>query len=332
MKALVTGANGFAGTHLVEHLLAGGWSILGITNDAGLNPRMRSKRPNFDLMEVDICDAPRLQRLVTDFRPDHVFHLAAVTKSDVSRGGLEELYRVNVAGTENLLVTLLEVAPDSRVLVTSSSGVYAPWQPIENCALHEEGLLQPESVYGASKLAQETLAHSFGRTTGLKILRTRAFNHTGPGESPHMACSAFARQIVMCEMERGGTVAVGNLETQRDFCDVRDVVAAYVLVAREAAAGEVFNVCSGEAVSMRSVLETLVSMARVPVRIQVDPGRFKHADVSYQKGDNSKIRKLLGWKPEIPLEQTLSDLLGYWRERLDREGPLPNSKPGERRT
>jgi len=316
MKALITGANGFAGTHLVEFLLSGGWEILGLTNDLELNPELRVVPGRFILREIDIGDSNSLLRALKDFAPDHVFHLAAVTAKGVSREAVDELFNVNVRGTQNLLFSAIESGLNSSVVVTGSSACYGSSGADRDSALTEESVLAPATIYGASKLAQEMLASSLGKSTGLPVKVTRAFNHTGPGEGPHMACSSFAKQIAECELGRGSVVRVGNLNSYRDYCDVRDVVRAYVLVAVKACPGEVFNVCSGKAVRMRTILEMLVSMSGKKIEIVEDPGKFKPADVSYHRGDFSKINRELGWKPEIDLEKTLSDLLNYWRNRL----------------
>jgi len=316
MKALVTGANGFAGTHLVRLLLSEGWKILGITNDLRLNPHLSGTADSFTLEELDICDRQRLTALLESFKPERVFHLAAVTLKDLSRSAVEELYRVNVLGTQNLLFSLLEAKLEPAILITGSSASYAAMHSADAAPLTEESPLSPQTVYGASKLAQETLASSLGAGTGLGVVRTRAFNHTGPGEGPRMACSSFAKQIAECEAGRGDSIKVGNLESFRDYCDVRDVVRAYFLVATKSRAGDVFNVCSGKAVRMRRIVDILVSLSKTKIRVLEESSKFTASDVSYQRGDYSKIRATLGWEPEIPLEKSLSDLLDYWRDRL----------------
>jgi GDP-4-dehydro-6-deoxy-D-mannose reductase len=315
MKALVTGANGFAGSHLVRLLLSEGWKVLGITNDIRLNPHLNAASHSFTLEEIDICDRRRLVPLLREFAPGHVFHLAAVTLKDVSRDAVEELYRVNVVGTQNLLFSILEAKLEPSVLVTGSSASYGTSGSMEGEPLTEESVLSPETVYGASKLAQEAFAASFGRSTGLRVSRTRAFNHTGPGEGPQMACSAFAKQIAECELGQGNVIYVGTLDSYRDYCDVRDVVLAYLLVATRSRAGEVFNVCSGRSVRMRRIVELLVSMSTKKISVLENSSRSKAADVSYQRGDYSKINSMLGWEPTISLEKSLSDLLDYWRNR-----------------
>ncbi|MCX5800464.1 MAG: GDP-mannose 4,6-dehydratase [Candidatus Eisenbacteria bacterium] len=332
MRALVTGANGFAGSHLVQLLLGEGWEVLGITNDVRLNPHLNATSGNFTLEEVDICDRRRLVPLVRKFAPERVFHLAAVTLKDVSRVAVDELYRVNVQGTQNLFFSTLEAKLEPFVLVTGSSASYGPLSSVDDRPLAEDSALCPQSIYGASKLAQEVFSASFGTSTGLDVARTRAFNHTGPGEGSHMACSSFARQIAECELGRGSVIEVGNLDSYRDYCDVRDVVQAYLLVATRSRAGEVFNVCSGRAVCMRAIVELLVSMSTKRISVSEDSSRHRAADVSYQRGDYTKIRNTLGWEPRIPLEKSMSDLLDYWRSRLKEDGPNLSSRAAERRT
>jgi GDP-4-dehydro-6-deoxy-D-mannose reductase len=318
-RALVTGANGFAGSHLVRFLLDRGWEVCGVTNDLSLNPDMPSVTGSFTLEELDVCDRQGLLSLLKECRPEKVFHLAAITQLEIERKALEELYRVNVLGTQNLLLSVLEAQLDPVVLITSSSSVYGSSGSTDSAPLSEDALPVPETPYGASKLAQEMLADTLGRCSGLKVVRTRAFNHTGPGESRRMACSAFASQVAECELKGGDVVRVGNLDSHRDYCDVRDVVRAYVLVAVGGKAGEIYNVCSGSAVTMGDVLDSLVSMSKKKIRVETDAARVRRDEVSYQRGDGSKIERTLGWKPEIPLKKTLSDLLDYWRERLGNE-------------
>jgi GDP-4-dehydro-6-deoxy-D-mannose reductase len=315
MKALVTGANGFAGSHLVRLLLSEGWKVLGITNDVRLNPHLNAPSDSFTLEEIDICDKGRLVPLLREFAPEGVFHLAAIILKGVNRDAVEELYRVNVLGTQNLFFSILEAKLEPFVLVTGSSASYGTSHSTEEKPLTEESVLSPETIYGASKLAQEAFAASFARRAGLRVSRTRAFNHTGPGESPQMACSSFAKQIAECELGKGAVIKVGNLDAYRDFCDVRDVVRAYVLVATKSPAGEIFNVCSGKAVRMRRIVELLVSMATKKISVLEDSSKCTAADVIYQRGDYSKINRMLGWQPTIPIEKSLSDLLGYWRCR-----------------
>jgi GDP-4-dehydro-6-deoxy-D-mannose reductase len=332
MKALVTGANGFAGSHLVRLLLSEGWKVLGITNDIRLNPHLNASSDSFALEEIDICDRERLVPLLREFAPECVFHLAAVILGDVNRDAVEEIYRVNVLGTQNLFFSILEAKLEPFVLVTGSSASYGTFRSANKEPLTEESALSPETIYGASKLAQETFAASFAKCAGLRVSRTRAFNHTGPGEGPRMACSAFAKQIAECELGQGSVIKVGNLDAYRDFCDVRDVVRAYLLVATRSPAGEVFNVCSGKAVCMRRIVELLVSMSTKRISVLEDSSRYKAADVSYQRGDYSKINRMLGWQPTISIEKSLSDLLDYWRRSSKEYDTNLGSRSAERRT
>ena len=327
MNALITGANGFAGTHLVRLLLSEHWRVLGVTNDLGLNPDLKPDGVSLRLEEIDVCDREALLRLLEGFRPEVVFHLAAVTGAGLTRGAVDELYRVNVGGTQNLMFCLLEAGLPVTTLVTGSGAVYGASGSAEAAPIPETARPAPETLYGASKLAQESLAAAFGRAGRMNVLVTRAFNYTGPGEGPGMACSAFARQIVECEMKGGGAVRVGNLDSYRDYCDVRDVVRAYFMVATRPGAEGVFNVCSGRAVRMRQILDGLLSLSRVKVSVEVDPARVRAVDTSYQRGDCSRIRELVGWTPQVPLERTLSDVLDFWREKLAGTGADRGPRP-----
>jgi len=318
MKALITGANGFAGSHLVRVLLKERWEVLGITNQLALNPDLESEGESFKLEEIDICDKQSILFLIKKFKPEFVYHLAAITKGEITREAICELYRVNLEGTKNLLFSLIEAQVEATTLITGSGAIYGSSVSLDSEPISEVKSPNPETPYGASKLAQECLASSLAKAKNLRVLVTRAFNYTGPGENPQMACSTFAKQIVECEMTKGGTIRVGNLNSYRDYCDVRDVVRAYFLVSTRAKVGEVFNVCSGKAVQMRQVLEMLISESKVRIDVEVEPSRFRVSDTSYQRGDNSKIKKLIGWEPQIPLKKTLSDLLDFWRDKLSR--------------
>jgi len=308
--ALVTGAAGFCGRHLVRHLLAEGYQVAGFD-------QVGTACPSMALYEGDLLDAPRLRAVLTEVRPALVVHLAALTNP---RLDYELLHRVNVLGTLALLDAVRRACPTATVLVTSSSAVYGR-VPESALPIGEDEPLRPANLYAVSKIAQEMVAYQEFAKHGLRVIRTRAFNLTGPGESASFVTSAFAQQIAEIEAgQRDPVLQVGNLSTVRDFTDVRDAVCAYRLLAEQGEPGAVYNVCSGQGIMIRRLLDGLLALSRVPgIDVQPDPARLQPADVPAQVGEAAFLRRTTGWRPCIPLSQTLADLLDYWRECIQKE-------------
>jgi GDP-4-dehydro-6-deoxy-D-mannose reductase len=245
---------------------------------------------------------------VARVRPSSVYHCAGAAHVGQSWDSSEWTFAINVRGTHHLLTALDRAGDDARVLIPSSALIYATTGE----ALTEQHPLMPSSPYGLSKLAQEMLGV---RTNGrLSVTIARPFNHFGPRQDPHFAASGFARRIVDIEMGRSAPeISVGNLDAQRDLTDVRDTVRAYRLILERGQPARPYNVCSGRAISIRHVLDLLIARARVQVAVRVDPARYRPNDAPLVIGDPSRVREELGWTPEIPIEQTLDDLLAYWR-------------------
>jgi GDP-4-dehydro-6-deoxy-D-mannose reductase len=309
---LVTGAAGFAGSHLLDLLDADSatdrlvaWRRL--TSTTVEQPEPSSwKRVSWE--NVDLIDRAAVQSAVERLRPKTVYHCAGAAHVGRAWGSTAATFAINVRGTHHLLDALARARVESRVLIPSSALVYAP----VNRALHEEDSLVPSGPYGLSKLAQEMLARHGGETVVVTV--ARAFNHIGPRQNPWFAASGFARRIA--DIERGRwepTISVGNLDASRDLTDVRDTVRAYRAIVNGGAAGEVFNVCSGRAITIRDLLDRMIARARVPVTIQVDPARYRPNDTPLLLGDATRIRDRFGWTPQIPFDQTVDDLLEYWR-------------------
>ena len=270
-------------------------------------------------------------KLVRDVRPDWVFHLAAVSNVRSSWQMRRETLETNVLGTQNLLEAVRLAAPGARVLFISSSDVYGLVGSAEK-PLIEEDPVQVINPYAYSKAAGEMMCEFYVKVEGLDIVIARQFPHTGPGQTADFVCPDWARQIV--QIERGESepvIRVGNLDVKRDFSDVRDVVKAYIVLMRKGRRGEVYNVCSGKALALREILDFLVGEARrvVPftgaprdkagrqqaIEVQVDPAKLRKTDVPLLLGSNRKLVAETGWSPRIPIEQTLRDLLAYWREK-----------------
>jgi GDP-4-dehydro-6-deoxy-D-mannose reductase len=314
MRVLVTGVSGFAGSHLADYLVSKGHEVFGFTDDPALDDNLAALGGSVSVIKGDIRRRDDVRAVLSKARPERIYHLAAVTPG---RGGGDDrsFWEVNVGGTS----TLLDEAgalPETRVLVSGSSAEYG-LLPTKDNPVTERAELRPIGVYAVSKAAQGLLAFSYWAHQGLWVVRTRGFNHTGPREDTGFVCSTFAKQIAEAEVKPGdGVIRVGNLNAYRDISDVRDVVRGYVAALEKGEAGCVYNVCSGEAVQIREVLETLVRMSTVPLRVELDTGRLRPSDLPYQKGDARLLRETAGWRPEIPLERTLQDLLDYWRARL----------------
>jgi len=309
-RVLVTGAAGFAGSHLVEHAAAAGDEITAWTRTPRTPPVAAAAR----WVAVDILDRQAVDRAIADRPPDRVYHCAGVAQSAGAEGRIGATFATNVGGTAHLLDALERHAPDARVVVTSSALVYRHSEQ----ALSEESPLGPAGPYAVSKLAQDMLARrAAGR--GLHVVVARPFNHIGPRQAPDFVASSVARQVALIERGRGpATLKVGNLAARRDFTDVRDVVDAYLRLAATAPPGECVNVCSGRAVAIDDLVRGLVRRSRVPIDVVVDPARFRPVDVPVVVGTAARLAALTGWAPTRPLEQTLDDLLAWWRQELDR--------------
>lgn len=300
MRALVTGAGGFAGRHLVAHL-----------RSAGHDVTATARAPREGEEALDVADRAACEAALARARPDAVFHLAALTAVPHAEREREAALRANVGGTLALLEACEAKARGAAVIVASSGQIYRP----ATGPIAESAPLAPESFYGITKQLAETVALHFA-ANGLRVVVARPFNHVGPGQRDDFALASFARQIA--DAERAGREAalrVGNLSPIRDFLDGRDVVRAYRALAERGAAGEVYNVCSGVGSSVRAMLDGLVRRARVAVKVEVDPARLRAHDAPSIVGDPSKLRAATGWTPEIPLERTLDDLMADARLR-----------------
>lgn len=304
-SALVTGAAGFAGSHLLECLASSGVAVSAWA-------RRESARPADSPATwhvVDVLDRQAVDRALASITPSVVYHCAGMAQSGLASNRIGATLEVNLRGTSNLLAAVERHHPSARVIVTSSALVYRhAAEP-----LGEESPIGPSGPYAVSKLAQDTLALRAAER-GLDVVVARPFNHIGPRQSADFVASSVARQVALIERGRLATeLKVGNLSAQRDFTDVRDVVRAYVAMAAHARRGDCFNVCSGRAVPIHDLVHGLVGRSRVPIQVVVDPGRVRPVDVPIVLGSAETLRRATGWVPQIPLDQTLDDLLEWWR-------------------
>jgi GDP-4-dehydro-6-deoxy-D-mannose reductase len=313
-RVLVTGVTGFAGSHLVDYLLAqGGCEIHGIQ-------RWRSRTENIEhfadkiaLHECDLRDATNTHEIVARIKPDWIFHLAAQSFVPTSWVAPTESLTTNVLAQVNIFEAVRRLGLKTRIQLACSSEEYGMVYPNE-VPIRETNPLRPLSPYAVSKVAQDMLGYQYWMSWKVDSVRTRGFNHEGPRRGPVFVASDFAKQIADIEKGRKKPVlSVGNLEAQRDFTDVRDMVRAYVLALEKCEPGEVYNICSGKAWTIQKVLDYLLGLTTAKIEVKQDPARLRPSDVPILLGDNSKFVKATGWQPTIPFEQTLRDMLEHWR-------------------
>jgi len=306
VSILVTGAAGFAGSHVVQ-ALAGRGNVVGWTHQA---------KPPDDItrlatwQRVDLLDPAEVRDAIARVRPSAVIHCAGAPNVAHSWRDTVTPLSINILGTHHVFDALRRAGAPCRVIVPSSATVYAP----STSPLTEESPIGPSNPYAVSKLAQEQLAMRAAREDGVDVVVTRSFNHTGPRQSAAFAAPNMARQIALIEAGLAEPVIkVGNLEAQRDLTDVRDMARAYVTLMQKGIPSTIYNVSSGVARTMKSVLDALAARSRVEVLIEADPALMRPSDTPVLLGDSTKLRQATGWRPEVPFEQTLDDLLTYWR-------------------
>lgn len=315
-RALITGITGFAGSHLAELLLKENVEVYGVQRWRSKNDNIEHIKNQIQFHEADLLDAHSLYKVIEEVKPKFVFHLAAQSYVQSSWASPANTLEVNITGSVHLFEAVRKSGLDVTVQIACSSEEYGKVLPDE-LPIKETNPLRPLSPYAVSKLAMDYLGYQYFESYGVKIIRTRGFNHTGPRRGDVFAESTFAKQIA--EIEKGlskPVVYVGNLEAKRDFTDVRDMVRAYYLSVQKCQPGEVYNIASGNAWRIKDVLDMLLSMSKTKIKVVPDKDRMRPSDVEVLIGDASKFKKLTGWKPEIPFNKTLEDLLNYWRKKV----------------
>ena len=313
VKVLITGITGFVGSHLAELLLAEKENVHGAILFGDSAGNIEHIRNNLHLHECDLKNAFAVKELIDKIKPDHIYHLAAQSFVKTSWDSPVDTFTTNVVGTLNLFEAVRAAGIKPRILLSGSGEEYGLVSGDE-LPVKETDPLKPVSPYAVSKITQDFLGYQYFKSCGIPTIRIRAFNMTGPRRGEDFVDSNFARQLVLIEKKmKDPVLEVGNLDPRRDFTDVRDAVKAYWLAMNKCEAGEAYNVCSGKAVKIHDLLDMLIRISGVEARVKQDKGRMRPADIDIMQGDNSKIRKATGWKPEIPLEKSLRDLLDYWR-------------------
>lgn len=318
MRVLITGITGFVGPHLAEHALSQGAEVFGTLRWRSNRGAVAPLGSRVTLLECELRDPASVLRLIQRVRPDRIIHLAAQSFVPASMDAPHETFASNVDSTLNLLEAMRLVGGDIAFLNVGSSEEYGLVHPDE-VPVTEENPLRPNSPYAVSKVAQDLLGYQYAVSYQMRVFRTRAFNHVGPGQSDVFVLPTFARQIAEIEAgKREAVLHVGNLDARRDFTDVRDVVRAYWLVLERGAPGEVYNVCSGQAPTIREALEGLLALAKVrSISVRPDPHRMRPSDAPIVCGDFRRLAAATGWRPEIPFTRTLEDILEDWRRRVN---------------
>jgi len=319
-SAFITGIAGFAGSYLAEELLQAGLAVSGSLYEDEPTLNIETIKGDLRLLPLDILHADRCRKVLARLKPDYIFHLAAM--SSVGRSFEREAitFRVGFEGTLNLLSAAVSIQRLRMFLFVGSADAYGVFSP-KNKTLSENQPLNPISPYGIAKAAAEHTARYYHRQHGLPAIVVRAFNHSGPRQGDGFVIPSFAKQIAMIEAgRRKPIVSVGDLSTRRDFSDVRDIVRGYHQIAEKGKSGEVYQLCSGRAVSIRKILEMLLSLSPARIDINVDKARLRKSDIPVLRGSNRKAAQSTGFETRYTLKDTLRDTLEYWRERI-RERP-----------
>ena len=315
MRILITGVGGFVGGHLLQH-------ILETTPEAEVHGTILpgTRQPNNPMLQchaIDLKQADIVYQLIRAVRPDHIYHLAAQASPRASFDAPWETLENNILSQLNIIKACISAGIAPRILIISSAEIYGPVQP-DQLPITEDSPLRPTSPYGVSKVAQDMLGLQYHLSHDLPIIRVRPFNHIGPGQSRGFVAIDFAIQIARIEVgQQAPIMEVGNLSAQRDFTDVRDVVRAYGMLLDKGLPGEVYNVASNQSYSIQMLLDTLRGYSNTAIEVHTDPARMLPVDVPIIRGDFSRLQQTTGWKPTIPFERTLQDVLNDCRQRVE---------------
>ena len=314
-RVLITGANGFAGQYLSNYLNSKGYELWGLDVDNHLGQSAQ----NITIRAADINSQEQIETVLAECRPAAIYHLAAQSSVAVSWQSPQTTMRVNLEGTINLLEAVKNLKLDSRILLVGSGEEYGAIQP-EHLPIDESQNANPQNPYSLSKLYQTILGMHYLRAYNMNIYLARPFNHTGPGQKTGFVIPDFAAQIANIEAGlQDPVIRVGNLSAQRDFCDVRDVVQAYCAIIEQGQIGRIYNIASGQAVAIQSILDQLLSLSTVPIQVTIDQHKLRPVDVPMIYSSISRIQAETGWLPQIKLHDTLKDTLEFWRMQVKKE-------------
>lgn len=318
MRVFITGATGFAGSHLVDLLLAADHQVFALVHTQSGHQAL-PPHPHLKPITGDLLDVASLTTAVTQAQPDVIYHLAGQAYPARSWQEPAHTLAINAGGTANLLQAAVQ-AGRPRVVVVTSAEIYGTVSA-DALPITEQTPPQPRHPYGVSKWAAGQLAALYWQHQGLPVVEARPFNHIGPRQALGFVVPDFASQLAAIKLgQRPPVIAVGNLEAQRDFTDVRDVVRGYVALAEQGEPGQAYLICSGQPVSIHYLLATLAELSEVAVEIVSDPARMRPSDVPTLYGSYDKIRQQTGWQPTIHLRQSLADTLAEWMTDLQEKG------------
>lgn len=310
-RVLITGCDGFVGSYLAELSIEMGFCVHGTVHN-----KIRNIQHLGDKIKVYNCNIENREEvrfILGDIKPNYIFHLAAQSLITESWHNAGKTFGINVLGTINLLECTRELGLDPLIEIICSSDEYGNSGTI-NSQLKESSALNPSNPYGVSKLAEDLISYCYWQAWGVKVIRIRPFSIIGPRKM-FDACSDFARGIVEIERGKSEMLTVGNLDSVRDFVDIRDAVKAFWLLAKKGTAGQVYNLSSGTGYPLKDILGKIIALSPKHIEVQRDPKRLRPSDKQVLIGDNSKLSEL-SWKPSIPIDKTLSDILTYWRAHI----------------
>jgi GDP-4-dehydro-6-deoxy-D-mannose reductase len=317
MKVIITGIAGFVGSHLAEFLLTKkDIKVYGIDRWLSRLDNIYHIKDKIELIECDLTDPFSTNSHIEKIKPDLIFHLAAQSFVPTSWHAPHDTLTTNIMGELNIFEAVRKSGLKTKIQIACSSEEYGMVYKNE-VPIKETNPLRPLSPYAVSKVGQDLLGYQYHQSYGMFIVRTRGFNHTGPRRGENFVSSNFAKQIALIEKgEQKPVIEVGNLNAIRDFTDVRDMIRGYWLALQKGKAGEAYNIATGKGVTIKEMLNILLSFTNEKIVVKRDPARLRPSDVEILIGDSSKFKKQTGWKPEIPLKKTLSDLLDYWRGKV----------------
>ena len=306
MKSLIIGAAGFVGYYLIKELQSAGDTVV-----CTKLPFEKIDNKNIEIVDLDICDEEEVKKVLLSIKPDNIYHLAAQSSVALSWEKPALTMNINIIGSTNILEVIRKELPDTKVLLVGSSEEYGRINLDRK--INEEDALNPKNIYALSKATVEDLGKLYAEAYGLNIFMTRSFNHIGPRQLPNFVVADFANQIAKIERnEHEPIIKVGNLESYRDFTDVRDIVSAYRIIMTKSNKGEVYNIGSGCAIKINDILKMLLIQSSKKIEVQIDKNKFRPIDIKKIEADVSKI-EALGWTKKYDIKETIIDVLNYFR-------------------